>query len=100
MGHTCHWTGCTTPVPPKLWGCKAHWYKLPKQLRDAIWQEYRPGQEIDKKPSVRYLAVAGMVQMWIAGDLEIRKDGSVHLTEQGQARAAAPTPRERSADAA
>ena len=26
-------------------------------MRDAIWREYRKGQEIDKKPSLRYLAV-------------------------------------------
>ena len=26
-------------------------------MRDAIWREYRPGQESDKRPSLRYLAV-------------------------------------------
>ncbi len=88
MSHTCHWTGCTKPVPPKLWGCKAHWYKLPKQLRDAIWKEYRPGQEIDKKPSVEYLATAQLVQWWIAGLIEIRKDGTVHRTAKCDAQLA------------
>jgi hypothetical protein len=34
-----------------------HWASLPKRFKDAIWREYRPGQERDKKPSVRYLAV-------------------------------------------
>jgi len=24
-------------VPPKMWGCKKHWFKLPKSLRDKIW---------------------------------------------------------------
>ncbi len=38
------------------WGA-SHWFALPKPLRDAIWREYRPGQEHDKKPSARYLAV-------------------------------------------
>lgn len=37
--------------------CKRHWFALPKPLRDVIWREYRPGQEKDKLPSVRYLAV-------------------------------------------
>lgn len=64
--HTCHWPGCNRRVPPRLWGCKAHWYKLPKYLRDAIWREYRPGQEISKTPSRAYLDVAKQVQEWIA----------------------------------
>jgi hypothetical protein len=78
--HTCHWTGCTREVPPSMWGCKPHWFKLPKVLRDAIWAAYRPGQEIDKKPSDRYIATAALVQNWIAGKVEIRKDGSIFLT--------------------
>jgi hypothetical protein len=63
-----------------MWGCKPHWFKLPKVLRDAIWAAYRPGQEIDKKPSDRYIATAALVQNWIAGKVEIRKDGSIFLT--------------------
>jgi len=64
-GHTCHWPGCTRAVPPKLWGCKPHWYALPKPLRDRIWATYRPGQEIDKRPSGDYLAAANAVREWI-----------------------------------
>lgn len=64
--HTCHWPGCGKAVPPKLWGCKDHWFKLPKHLRDAIWANYRPGQEIDKQPSREYVDVAIQVQHWIA----------------------------------
>ena len=30
---------------------------VPKQLREAVWSEYRPGQEIDKRPSAEYMAV-------------------------------------------
>lgn len=65
MTHTCHWPGCTTPVSPKLWGCKAHWLRLPKALRDRIWATYRPGQEVDKRPSPQYLKAAQAVQAWI-----------------------------------
>lgn len=79
MSHTCHWTGCTRAVPPAMWGCREHWFKLPKVLRDAIWREYRPGQEITKTPNTRYVATAALVQAWIAGKVEIRKDGSVFL---------------------
>ena len=66
MEHTCHWPGCPRPVAPKLWGCREHWFRLPKHLRDAIWASYSSGQEIDKNPSEDYLAVANEVQDWIA----------------------------------
>ena len=78
MIHVCHWPDCPKVVPPKTWGCREHWFKLPKPLRDAIWKYYVPGQEITKTPSVEYLVAATLVQMWIAGKIEIRKDGSVH----------------------
>lgn len=68
MNHTCHCPGCGKPVPPKLWGCKAHWDALPQQLRDLIWSTYVPGQEITKKPSREYLAAAITVQAWIAAN--------------------------------
>jgi len=76
--HTCHWTGCERQVPPAMWGCKEHWFKLPKPLRDAIWQAYVPGQEITGTPSTKYIATALLVREWIAGKIEIRHDGSVH----------------------
>jgi hypothetical protein len=57
VSHTCHAHGCETPVPPRMFMCKSHWFKLRKSLRDAIWREYRPGQERDKQPSARYMAV-------------------------------------------
>lgn len=66
MPHLCHWPGCTVPVAPKLWGCRHHWYRLPKPLRDLIWQHYRPGQEVDKRPSAGYIDAAQQVQKWIA----------------------------------
>jgi hypothetical protein len=78
--HTCHWPGCELEVPPAMWGCKQHWFMLPKPLRDAVWREYRPGQEKDKMPSVRYLIVAQMVQAWISGELTIHGDGTVTST--------------------
>ncbi len=62
--HTCHWPTCNVEVPPKLWGCKNHWFKLPKRLRDRIWVTYKPGQEITKTPSTAYLKVALEVQDW------------------------------------
>ena len=63
--HECHWPGCTAQVPPAMWGCKKHWYALPAELRREIWRCYRPGQEIDQRPSTTYIAVARRVQDWI-----------------------------------
>lgn len=47
-----------------MWGCRPHWFRLPKYLRDKIWSTYRAGQEIDKNPIEEYLAVAEEVQAW------------------------------------
>ena len=64
--HHCHWPGCEKQVPPAMWGCKAHWFRLPKHLRDRIWETYVPGQELTMTPSKAYLEAARAVQEWIA----------------------------------
>lgn len=66
LGHKCHWPGCERDVPPAMWGCRSHWFKLPARLRAAVWRAYQPGQEITKDPSPEYIAVAREVQAWIA----------------------------------
>jgi hypothetical protein len=58
MPHTCHATACTTPVPPTMWGCRRHWFLVPKPLRDRIWATYRVGQCDDLNPSAAYCAAA------------------------------------------
>jgi hypothetical protein len=63
--HTCHWPGCTANVPPAMWGCKMHWFRLPYRLRRRIWEAYEPGQENTGRPSEAYVAVARDVQLWI-----------------------------------
>lgn len=63
--HTCHWPGCEKYVPPAMWGCKQHWFALPKHLRDKIWATYRPGQENDLAPSAAYIDAAFEAQTWI-----------------------------------
>lgn len=68
MTHTCHWPDCKAVVPPRIWGCRTHWFMLPKRLRDLIWQTYRPGQEITKTPSDAYIDAAHQVQEWIAAN--------------------------------
>lgn len=63
--HTCHWPGCKRQVKPAFWGCAYHWDKLPRQLRDLIWQNYEPGQEVNMNPSEGYLSASKVVQQWI-----------------------------------
>lgn len=65
MNHHCHWPGCNREVPPKLWGCKTHWYALPVAIRRRILAAYVPGQEITKTPSAEYMAAAREAQEWI-----------------------------------
>lgn len=67
--HECHWPGCGKQVPPAMWGCRPHWFALPKELRDKIWNAYRPGQEKDMHPSKAYLDAANEVQQWIKHNL-------------------------------
>jgi len=55
--HLCHAKGCTLEVPPKTLMCRRHWRMVPRDLQDAIWRYYRPGQEIDKNPSAGYMTV-------------------------------------------
>jgi hypothetical protein len=63
--HHCHWPGCDKQVPPAMWGCTPHWYKLPANLRAQVWESYRPGQEVNATPSAAYVKVAKEVQQWI-----------------------------------
>lgn len=63
--HECHWPGCLRQVPPAMWGCKYHWFQLPKSLRDRIWAAYEAGQEETMSPSEAYLETAREVQDWI-----------------------------------
>ena len=72
--HTCHWTGCGKAVPPSMWGCREHWFKLPKLLRAKVWRHYRAGQEVDKRPSPEYLATVREIKAWIADQPREERD--------------------------
>ncbi len=41
-----------------MWGCRKHWFMVPKPIRDRIWEHYRAGQERDWNPSFAYLEAA------------------------------------------
>lgn len=42
--HQCFWPGCTQQVPLEYFGCRRHWFTLPRHYRDQIWDTYKPGQ--------------------------------------------------------
>jgi hypothetical protein len=63
--HHCHWPGCEKQVPPAMWGCKAHWFRLPQSTRNKIWRTYRAGQEQDGRPSAAYVEAAREAREWI-----------------------------------
>lgn len=58
MTHTCHAHGCSVEISPKFFMCPRHWRMVPAPLKAAIWDNYRPGQEVDKEPTVAYLDAA------------------------------------------
>lgn len=64
--HACHWPGCRRQVPPAMWGCRRHWEQLPKNIRDAIWRAFRPGQEKTGRVTEAYIQAARAAQNWIA----------------------------------
>ena len=64
--HTCHWPGCGKQVPPAAWGCRPHWFALPKHIRHAIWKAYEIGQEDNARLVSRdYARAARDAQAWI-----------------------------------
>ncbi|MDP2214752.1 hypothetical protein [Phenylobacterium sp.] len=73
--HHCHWPGCDAQVPPAKWGCKRHWFALPPQIRAKIWNAFRPGQEVDQRPSRQYVEAAREAQSWIAAHLAKKSEG-------------------------
>lgn len=57
MIHTCHAHGCKIVVPARMFVCRRHWAVLRQIVKDAVWREYRDGQEDRKDPTPRYMAV-------------------------------------------
>lgn len=62
--HRCHWPGCDAIVPASLWGCRAHWFRLPPGIRRRLTAAYRPGQEQDKRPTRDYIQAAKDARTW------------------------------------
>lgn len=63
--HHCHAIGCTAKTHPRLFMCPRHWRMLTREHQQAIWREYRAGQEIRKDPTMAYIQVAKAAQLWL-----------------------------------
>lgn len=66
MAHHCHATDCERTVPPVMFMCKPHWFKLPKPMRDRIWAAYEDGQCDTYDPSGEYCQAAKAAVIYIA----------------------------------
>lgn len=74
--HLCHAVGCNIRIPPNRLMCAYHWYMVPPVLRRGVWRTYRPGQEVDKRPSKDYLDVAREAINYVA-----REEGQPEVPE-------------------
>lgn len=78
MLHRCHATGCTVVVPPTMWGCKRHWFMVPREIRNRIWKTYRVGQCDDFNPSRDYLLAAKAAVIAVAEKENIKPDTTLY----------------------
>ena len=56
--HRCHARRCKTTVAPARLMCPTHWRMVPREMQQAVWAAYVPGQERRKDPSRAYIAAA------------------------------------------
>lgn len=43
MSHTCPGPDCTKQVPDAMLMCSGHWYRVPRELRNAVWAAWSEG---------------------------------------------------------
>lgn len=63
--HRCPWPGCKVTVEAHAWGCRHHWFAIPRELRQRVWAHYRRGQTV-WTASPEYLEALTAVGLWIA----------------------------------
>lgn len=78
MSHHCHATGCKREVPPEMFMCPRHWFKLPATHRKRIRETYRPGQCDDWQISHAYANAARAAVRWLAEREGLKPDTSVY----------------------
>lgn len=66
MSHTCHAIGCQRSVHPRFLMCPPDWRLVPKDLQEAVWASYVPGQEVRKDPTTEYIDIAHQAILAVA----------------------------------
>lgn len=66
MNHHCHARGCQVGVKPELLMCWNHWRQVPKNIQQAVYLYYRPGQCDDKNPSKEWHEAADAAIGYVA----------------------------------
>jgi len=46
--------------------CRKHWAMVPRPAQSQVWATYRPGQEVDKRPSGEYLVAHRLAVLHVA----------------------------------
>lgn len=65
--HRCAAPGCDKQVPMNMLMCLAHWRRLPKPIRDAIWETYRAGTSAGTHPTSEYIKNVRAAQAHLKG---------------------------------
>lgn len=63
--HHCHAHGCKAHCPPEHLMCWHHWRMVPKDMQNAVWKAYRPGQCQDKQVSAEWENAANMAILFV-----------------------------------
>lgn len=84
MSHRCHAHGCSRAVPARFLFCAPHWHATRKTLQNAIWNEYRAGQEERKDPSNRYLAIQRLCVSELAHRLPGKGSMAMRMAEEAE----------------
>lgn len=53
----CPILGCMNKIGERQVMCKTHWFKVPKHLRDAVWNEYRLDRGGEEHRAVLFQAI-------------------------------------------
>lgn len=62
----CHSKDCKVRVHPSLFMCIRHWRMVPQRLKHYLKEAYRPGQEVDKRPSAEWTKAAAAIIAHVA----------------------------------
>lgn len=65
--HVCHVCQCEAKVPPRMLMCRRHWAQVPKELQDAVYATFTPGQceRPGPTPTRDWLRAARAALSWV-----------------------------------